>query len=110
MGKLTLEEQITVLQNIDCDYLYRKRIGLCHDVWSNLDTYHLRHKQPEGSFLSDYIPLFTRDNAVKYFNADRLTYWWMRDENGYMQRKLFLEWIINKLKDQLEIENNRKKK
>lgn len=55
-------------------------------------------------FIHDYIPLFNKENAIKYGNANlnmlyTTTYWWTTDlsEGAIDIRKKFIKWIIDEI-------------
>lgn len=107
---LPIETQIKVLENISwkaddnfknskCFYEH----GLCELITNSLDDLGILH----GNRLSSYIPLLTRENAIKYANARELNwfdYWWpiiSNEFSPYHYRKYFINWIIGELKKQL---------
>jgi hypothetical protein len=88
--------------------LSRQRVrGLCAAL-KRVTAEHIYTKQYiyiEDSELSEFFPLFTRENAINLFNGKNdeykkpsLTnaYWWPIDD--YDSRLIFLEWMLKELK------------
>ena len=108
---LSIKTQIKVLENINwkaddnfnsskCFYEH----GLCELITESLDSLGILH----GNKLESYIPLFTKENAIKYANARELNwlnYWWSvasKEFPPYHYRKLFVNWMIEELEKQLD--------
>ena len=99
MEKLTKQQQIEVLENIDWKDLIYYKDGLCFGIKISLsDTLHMNIDSTE---LKELIPLFTRENILKFEAHPRSAYWWSLDVDGFNCRKSFIDWIINELKKEL---------
>lgn len=109
--ELSIETQIRVLKKakffllIDkkrseknkSSYLYSR--GLCSYISKALKCYNVF---PETIYYYIYIPLFNRENAIKYANAIQskdIEYWW--NKLNYKDRLYFLNWMINELELEL---------
>lgn len=91
---LTPQEQIDVLRNIDWKDMRDENAGLC---WGIADAlYTITGELNFFRELRSYIPLFTIENANK-FGAKRTIYWFARNEQGYQQRRNFVNWMIQEL-------------
>lgn len=84
--KLSKKKQIAILREAYAQLLsgYRSNKamgGLCCYLFGN----------------ADYIPLFTRENAMQFGNAyssyESISFWWNRDAEGAAKRIAFLDWM-----------------
>lgn len=103
---LTKEEQIVILKEV-LELLNNKAVdrGLCYIIAHRIRI-HLNLIDTR-LIINDYIPLFTKENAIKYGNAYRHNYsaywwncpsWWEIDSvYDYENRILFINWIISEL-------------
>ena len=96
---LTPQEQIDVLRNIDWKDMIDENEGLCWGIDHALYTTIDRIVSYED--LRSYIPLFTIENANK-FEVNKGIYWFARDEQGYQQRRNFVNWMIQELEKEVE--------
>lgn len=102
MKPLTPEQQIEVLENIDWKDLIRYKDGLCYGIMISLrDTAHI---SVLSSKFGELIPLFTRQNALKFEGHPHKAYWWDCSIDSYNNRKCFVDWIIEELEKQLQNE------
>ena len=100
---IILKEVLEVLNNKTDDrglcYIIAHRIAHRIIIPLNLLVYRL--------FINDYIPLFTKENAIKYGNAHKnnySAYWWNHPDwwdtsltYDYENRILFVNWMISEL-------------
>jgi hypothetical protein len=78
------------------------KLGLCIIIWEWL--YPCGLTVPPYHLIEHYIPLFTYENAAKYFNAekDESGFWWkVKPLYDIESRVKFLDWMINKLGNNL---------
>ncbi len=75
-------------------------LGLCNAIKYSLAQYSLEDRP------SSYFPLFTRDQALKFrANKDR-NYWWKPGKFGILSgRRMYLNWLIRKYKNDTKILN-----
>jgi hypothetical protein len=93
--KLTNKQQIEVLKTVRGRVEYRK-LGLCHTICNVLELFGI---SVPPSLISCYIPLFTRENAIKYAGANSSNiYWWPYGAYDRVSRLQFLDFMINELK------------
>jgi hypothetical protein len=94
---LTNKEQIKILKSVREDIC--ETFGLCSLThckirkWLNFS----------GKVCTDsYIPLFTRENAVKYANASTSgAYWWSNSPYDFKNRVKFLDWVIKETRKRI---------
>lgn len=93
---LTIKQQLQLLKNIDWERMTYLKSGIC------LELSRLFYKQNKYRIiyncLSNFIPLFTRKNALQFGAFKTTDYWWKLTNKGYEQRKLFVNWMIQELK------------
>ena len=107
-SKLTLEEQIQVLENIDWREMMEDRFGLCGGIRRAL----LKVTGIQVDLLSklkQYVPIFRRENALSFKASEWDIFWWETTNYGYIQRKKFVSWMIEDLKLQIVKRKSRKK-
>ena len=74
------------------------RRGLCNHIQLAFKYYAM--VIPFFTKIKEYIPIFTYENACKYSeNTITGEYWW--EQNNYIDRLLFLDWMIQELEKQL---------
>lgn len=109
METLTVQQQIVILRGLDLEQMTQNSEGLCITIV--LSIYREFNKLINTSHVGKYIPLFTHENAKKFgagiyrndpFKSVEASYWWPRGVEGHAQRTLFVEWMIDQLKKQLE--------
>lgn len=66
-------------------------IGLCGVIIRAYEFYNIVYIN-----ISDYIPEFTNQNAVKYFGGQNRPFWWPLDD--WKSRYKFMKWLIKKYK------------
>lgn len=102
---LTPQQKIKILENIDWEDMIAKDCGLCYGITESIYLsytnmpYYLITKN-----LSNIIDLFTFENSRKFSSyeyADKLAYWFKYTEQGYFERKNFVNWMVNEYKKQL---------
>lgn len=99
MRILTSEQQIKVLENIKWTDLKKYKDGLCYGIMMSLrDTLYINVYSTE---CKNYIPLFTRENAIKFGANSFTAYWWPFGIKGNECRKQFVDWMIDELKKEL---------
>ena len=96
---LTPQEQIDVLRNIDWKIMTYENTGLCWGIQVALGA--ITGEFILGRELNSYIPLFTIENANK-FEVNKGIYWFARNEQGYQQRRNFVNWMIQELEKEIE--------
>lgn len=96
---LTPQVQIDVLRNIDWETMIDENGGLCWGITDALYT--IIDIIVSYEDLRSYIPLFTIKNANK-FGAKRAIFWFARNEQGYQQRRNFVNWMIQELERKVE--------
>lgn len=52
--------------------------------------------------LDNYIPLFTRENAIKYCGAREKMFWWAEDPFDIDSRLEWLRWLRKQIKSQIK--------
>jgi hypothetical protein len=104
MKRLSLEDQLKVLKQAKAEYSYGILRGICcglctcisHSLMCCLNIIYQRKGYADLRF---FIPLFTRKNAVLYYQGrSKGDYWWDREDSN---RGAFLDWMIQEL--QMEI-------
>ena len=97
-SRLTIKEQIQVLENIDWHHIEVGHCGLCNAISYSIED--LCGDIVSYNAITDYMPLFTLKNAEK-FGANDGMFWWLLGEDGLVQRRRFVKWMTLKLKTQL---------
>ena len=103
---LSLEEQIEILE-IAREEVNERRRGLCgiiSKVINRVSGTYERRTYPYCSYVDVdlFIPLFTRQNAVKYGNGVNDMYWWKhRYKHDFESRINFLNWMIRQIKKEI---------
>lgn len=97
MSPLTPQQQIEVLENIDWKDLIYYKDGLCFGIMVSLRN--TLNMWEDSSKNKELIPLFTRENALKFEAHPRFAYWWDFSIDSYNNRKCFVDWIIKQLKE-----------
>ena len=102
---LGTEVQILILKEAK-DFLLSEKnssggyisMGLCSQIQRAF--YRSGITIPFFTKIKEYIPIFTYENACKYSdNTITGDYWW--EQNNYIDRLLFLDWMISELEKQL---------
>ena len=102
MDKLTKQEQINILEDIDWEWVELAGVGICHGIQRAIRLKYFELISVTN--ISQYFPLLTRLNALQFgANLNRM-FWWTRDEHGYDQRKHFVNVIIEELKKEIQDE------
>lgn len=95
---ISLEEQLEILERAKTDY---SPCGLCCAIELAIA---IRLNMP-FSYLGDlksYIPLFTRENAKKHGKSyAKGNYWWRIKPYNYESRVRFLNWMIEKIREEM---------
>ena len=101
---MSLEKQIEILERAK----HKPTIsGLCNDI-DRAITIRLNIPFSHLGTLKSYIPLFTRENAIKYANAKaRGVFWWETDPFDSKSRLNFLNWMIEVIKKEIENEKTK---
>ena len=104
--KILKSDQLDIIRAVRANLLeFMERnespwVGLCSLFSDVIDD---KYKVYIGyETIMDYIPLFTRSNAIKHANGYRSsTYWWGSSLNfaryDFTNRILFLDWIESQL-------------
>ena len=102
----TKEQQIEILESIRWKEMKALKEGLCWGITSAIRNYKLIFEEnfKYGDNIANperFIPLFTYDNAKKFFFVKKSYrwFWWPRNFIGYFIRKRFVKWMIKQLKD-----------
>lgn len=98
---LTTEEQIQVIKEARKRVLNKKNnFCLCYMLKQALIK--IYGKITLLNEIQNYIPLFTKENAIKFAQAkpDYSGFWWKR--YNYKDRLAFLDWMISELEKQLK--------
>ena len=99
MVKLSKRHQVIVLQSIDLEDMVIRKYGLCYAIRMSL-LKEFGIDRPVDN-LDSLFPLFIIDNAIVYGAKHSDMYWWERNNYGYMQRIIFVDWMIRTLSHQL---------
>lgn len=79
------------------DAEFRKYCGLCIYLEQAIKKIYRDQQRDDFSYLSEFIPLFTRENAMQFGNAyssyESISFWWNRDAEGATKRIAFLDWM-----------------
>ena len=111
---ISLEEQLEILERAK---EFTKPYGLCCAI-RNAMALEVNIACLDIPKYKDYIPLFTRENAIKYgggrkykpfwWSMESRLFWWSVRPYDFESRIIFLDWIIEQIKK--EIENDRVKR
>ena len=93
---LTLEEQLRVLEKVRAS----SRRALCFAIDDAMvEEIPMYYSYPS---MSSCIPLFTRENAIKYANAKvESAFWWKTSPFDFKSRLKFLDWMIEKIREEM---------
>ena len=111
--KLTPQQKINVLENIDWPRMQNNKHGLCYAIRVSFRDLIAREvitvsiSPGEVKLLSanDIIDLLTFYNARRFARVPLNSiegYWFSFSNNGYAIRKIFRDWMINQYQKQLE--------
>lgn len=99
MTKLSARNQLIVLQSIDLEDMIVRKYGLCYAIrMSLLKEFGI---DCDVRNLDILFPLFIINNAIVYGAKHSDMYWWERNNYGYMQRIIFIDWMIRTLSHKL---------
>jgi hypothetical protein len=99
---MTTQQKITILENIDWDYITAQEFGLCGFI--SKVSWDIFYTSLHG------IELLTKENAFQFSSrAKRLTgnlwegaaYWFDKDKQGYQERRQYVNWMIEQYKKSL---------
>jgi hypothetical protein len=99
---MTTQQKIAVLENIDWDDMIHRSSGLCSGIWISIDE--IIEEPVYCHLIQEQIELFSKRNAVKFSSrgyADMWLFWFSISEEGYEQRKRYVNWMIEQYKSQL---------
>ena len=106
-SKLTLEQQIEVLENIDWDDMIGNSYGLCGGI--KISLFKVMGIQINLlNEIKECIPIFIRENAFPFKASEWDSSWWRHTDFGYAQRRKFVNWMIENIELQI-IERDKKK-
>lgn len=104
-GLFTLEQQLRVLERAKVLVQNKNsKWGLCCAIEYAMVLEFNISRFGVGIFEDD-IPLFTKENAVKYGGyCGKGAYWWETDPYDAKSRLNFLDWMIKTIKREIENE------
>ena len=106
MHTLSTQDKIDILKNIDWDTMIKCTDGICDGVYRSAKSMILNRKFLRTERLID---LLTPEYAKQFSDLRSLHYgyyWFSRNEEGYEQRKAYVDWMINEYQKRLKDEIN----
>ena len=102
-GLFTLEQQLIVLERAKVLVQNKNsKWGLCCAIEYAMVLEFNISRFGVGIFKDD-IPLFTKENAVKYGKYyGKGVYWWETEPYDFKSRLDFLNWMITQIKQEIE--------
>ena len=114
MHTLSTQQKIDILKNINWDIMIENADGICSGVYRSIKSMFLDGRfsfeaYPIINRIERMIDLLTPEDAQQFSDAGPLyygQYWFNRNEEGYTQRKAYVDWMINEYQKRLKDEIN----